>query len=146
MQYSPLKPANLCLLFCFTAAFIGCEEQPRSELTISGNVTLNGSPIPSGTITFVDKHGEAQTGGGVIKNGRYTAFVQPGEKSVLVLGNEPAGMEPELSGVPDSDLRPAYRKITPDAYSAVQTTELSANVIEPTQDLDFDLVGQRPVK
>ena len=89
------------LLMTFVA---GCGES-SNEVEVSGKITIDGEPVPRGSISFVSADGEAPAGGGVIQDGTYTAKVPPGEKVVLVLGNKLVGEEPLYEGVPDSPTR-----------------------------------------
>lgn len=60
----------------------GCGPQ-GSESTVSGNVTLDGAPLPDGTISvFPLKDGKAA--GGSIANGEYSLRVEPGEYRVEI--------------------------------------------------------------
>lgn len=119
-------------------AFSGCGEE-SSNVQVTGNISIDGEPIPKGTITFVSADGETPTGGGVIKDGTYTAFVPPGEKVVMVLGNKVVGQEPLYEGVSDSPMRDSYEKVTPDAYNAAHLTPLKATITESQEGLDFEL-------
>ncbi|WP_153556630.1 hypothetical protein [Roseimaritima sediminicola] len=121
----------------------GCGDT-RNELTVSGTVTVNGEPIENGTISFVAADGVAATGGGVIKDGSYTAFVAPGRKKVVVLGNKAVGEEPLYQGVPDSPTQTTYQTITPTKYNAAHLTPLTAEISENQEGLDFELTGDPP--
>ena len=128
--------ASMALVMTVVAC--GCAEK-GSEVTVSGKVTIDGEPIPTGTVTFVAAEGDTPTGGGVIKDGAYTARVPPGEKIVLVLGNRLVGQEPEYKDMPDSPMRDKYEMITPEAYNAKHLTPLKASITGPQEGLDFEL-------
>lgn len=123
--------------------FPGCGSS-NPELTISGNVTINGEPVEGGSITFVAEDGAAATGGGTIQNGKYTAIVMPGRKKVLVLGNKLVGEEPEYQGVPDSPMRQVFKTVTPEKYNAAHLTPLTATIEKAEENLDFALTGDPP--
>lgn len=124
--------------FVATLVAFGCAEKKR-EVTVTGKITIDGEPIPMGTITFVAADGDTPTGGGVIKDGEYTASVPPGEKTVLVVGNRSAGQEPEYQDVPDSPMRDKYEMITPEAYNAKHLTPLKVSIRESQNGLNFEL-------
>lgn len=124
-------------------ALSGCAEK-TTEVQVTGAVSINGNPIPNGMISFVDKAGTAPTGGGVIQDGKYTAFIEPGPKTVLVLGNEVAGEEPLYQGVADSPMRPIYRTLTPAKYNAAHLSDLTADITGPQDGLNFELTGNAP--
>lgn len=123
----------------------GCGKT-SDEVRVTGRATINGEAIPSGAISFVDVGGTAPTGGGVIKDGSYTATVVPGEKVVLVLGQKLVGQEPEYEGAPDSPMRDKYEIITPPEYDAAHLSPLKATISGPQDGLDFELTGKPPAK
>jgi len=127
---------TVALLLTMTLA--GCSEA-RNELEVTGKVTLEGEPIPRGTITFLAADGSTPVGGGVIQEGTYTAKVPPGEKIVLVLGNKLVGQEPEFAGVPDSPMRNKYETLTDPAYNAKRLSPLKATITDATTSIDFEL-------
>lgn len=129
-------PVTLVILTLVLAG--GCGGS-SDEITVSGQVTIDGAPIPTGVISFVDADPSVPAGGGPIKDGRYTALVTAGEKTVTVLGNKLVGQEPEYEGVPDSPMRDKYEMITPPEYNATHLSPLRATIRGSQDDLDFDL-------
>jgi hypothetical protein len=116
----------------------GCAKKTQ-EVQVSGKVSIDGEPIGKGTISFVAADGATPTGGGVIKDGDYTATVPPGEKIVMVVGNKLIGQEPEFPDMPDSPMRDKYEMITPEAYNAKELSPLKASITGPQAGLDFEL-------
>src|SRR5690606_23516172 len=106
MKDAAMKYAALVTVGLFASCLaVGCSSgKGFEEFDVSGAATIDGEPIPTGTITFVAADGKTPTGGGVIKDGRYVAKVPPGEKKVLIVGNKLVGQEPEYQGVPDSPM------------------------------------------
>jgi len=127
-----------CLSLFALVVTCGCGET-AGDVEVSGTVTINGEPIGNGTISFVSADGATPTGGGVIKDGAYTATVPPGEKVVMVLGNKLVGQEPQYADVPDSPMLDKFEMITPEAYNAKHLTPLKASITGPQEGLDFDL-------
>jgi hypothetical protein len=121
------------------AALGGCSDDGKDEVEVSGRVTMDGEPVPQGTITFLSLDGSTPTGGGVITDGSYTAKVPVGAKKVTVLGNKIIGTEPSLKGVPDSAPRNKYQMVTPLEYNAASVTPLRADITGPQEGLDFAL-------
>ena len=122
------------------ALIAGCSSSSREGMVeVAGAVTLDGEPIPNGTITFLSADGTTPAGGGKIQDGSYRATVPPGEKIILVLGNRVVGQEPVYEGVADSPMRDKIETITPGAYNAKQATPLKATIEDAQEDLDFDL-------
>lgn len=125
---------------------IGCSSGVKSnEVKVSGTVTIDGQPIEIGSVSFVSADGATPTGGGNIKDGTYVAFVAPGEKKVLVLGNKLIGTE-KLYDTPDSPTREKYEKVTPPAYNADHLTPLTANIEAAQDDLNFELTKKVKAK
>lgn len=139
------------LLYCGAAllcAGVGCSGGDRvHEVPVSGEVTVDGAPIPKGSITFIAVDGNTPAGGGVIKDGKYSAKVPPGKKIVLVLGNKVVGQTPADSTMPGSPMVDKLEMITPPAYNAQHLTPLKATITdEPKDNLDFDLLSSFQAK
>jgi hypothetical protein len=132
--------AALSLFALATSA--GCGQKGADTVKVSGKVTIDGEPIPMGTISFFAADGKAPTAGGAIKDGTYTAEVPPGEKNVVVLGNKQVGEEKVFPDKADSPTRPKLETLTPLAYNAANTTPLKASVTAAKSDLDFQLTKQ----
>lgn len=128
--------AALSLLAVLAA---GCGPKGTDTVKVSGKVTMEGEPISMGTISFVAADGNTPSGGGVIKDGAYTAQVPPGEKVVLVIGNKHVGQEREFEDMPNSPMRDKYEQITPPSYNAAHETSLKASITGPKEGLDFAL-------
>jgi hypothetical protein len=54
--------------------------------TVTGEVTLDGTPVENGTITFEPADKNGPTFGGPIVKGKYEATGEPGKKNVFVKG------------------------------------------------------------
>jgi hypothetical protein len=74
--------AILFVLLC-AAAFPGCTKKSNS-CTVSGIVTLDGEPVKSGIIRFVPTDGKTATADSIITDGKYSASVPPGAKTVSI--------------------------------------------------------------
>jgi len=121
------------------SALCGCSsERGYEEVDVAGAATVDGEPIPAGSIMFISTDAQSPSGGGVIKDGRYVAKVPPGEKKVLIVGTKVVGQEP-LYDTPDSPTRDKLQTLTPPAYNAEHLTPLTATITEPTETLDFDV-------
>ncbi|MFT5524035.1 MAG: hypothetical protein ACI9G1_005688 [Pirellulaceae bacterium] len=76
-------------------------------VSVSGAATFDGQSIETGDIIFQDADPSAVPDAGKIVDGKYTAKVKPGEKSILVFATkasgevDPAmGMAPQLQYIP----------------------------------------------
>lgn len=61
----------LIVLLAFVSGTLGCGSSGPQRASVAGQVTLNGSPIKQGTITFVPVDGAGPTAGGAIIDGKY---------------------------------------------------------------------------
>lgn len=121
---------------------LGCSGgSTKNEVKVTGTVTIDGQPIEIGSVSFVSADGSTPTGGGNIKDGEYVAFVPPGEKKVLVLGNKLIGKE-KLYDTPDSPTRDMYEKVTPPEYNADHLTPLTATITDDQSGLNFELTSK----
>jgi hypothetical protein len=120
-------------------ALTGCGSDGIETVEVKGNVTLDGQPVPSGTISFVAKDGAVQTGGGVIKDGAYVAQTPPGDKWVMILATKVVGQEQVYAGDPNSPMRDVTEQITSPVYNAAHQTPLVANIDGPKEGLNFEL-------
>jgi hypothetical protein len=71
---------------------------------VSGTITVNGESVDKGVIQFVPATGVGQEGGGIIKDGNFTARVSPGENIVRVDGAKVTGTR-EVSPLPGTVLK-----------------------------------------
>ncbi len=74
----------LCILIPLLLS--GCG---RSDalVTIRGTVTFDGEPVQDGSISLMPVDGADITGGGMVRNGSFTAESSPGEMAVQLYGH-----------------------------------------------------------
>lgn len=133
------RGARVALLGAIVLCFVGCSR--RAEVT--GVVTLDGSPVPGGVVTFTPRTAGATAYAAIGPDGRYTAQTGgkagliPGDYVVTVAANLP-GAEGIPSGPgPYSDgIRPLS---TPQKYADPGTSPLRAILKSGTQELLLDL-------
>jgi len=58
-------------------------------VTITGNVTLDGTPLPDGDILFTPTDTQFGSEAGKIENGTYRATVHPGQSKVQIRASRP---------------------------------------------------------
>jgi hypothetical protein len=126
------------------ASFGGCGG--RYDATLSGVVTLDGTPVPRGTVSF------APTGGGPIaysrigSDGSYSVQtgrdrgLPSGEYLVTVIANELPDASKLAPGVPPPDGKP----ITPKWYRSTKTSGLKFNVEHGKNTYNLELTSQPP--
>jgi hypothetical protein len=148
------------LTLCLVLASVGC----GSKGTVSGKITYNGKPLPSGTVTFVPEKGSVVTA--AIVDGKYTAEKVPtGPAKILVTsvsgGNEGRAsfanqgknaMMNQMKNIPeDAPIPPEARKSLaggnparnglkiPTRYNDTDKTDLKYTVKSGNQDHDIEL-------
>jgi hypothetical protein len=73
----------------FVIALAGCNPS-GCRVTIQGNVTMDGTPLDKGTMTFFPA-GSGVSSGGSIDKGRYTSELMPGQYVVQITANRETG-------------------------------------------------------
>src|SRR5262245_54721186 len=136
----PAPPVGRLSLLALTAALAaaGCGGGPRTA-AVRGTVTYQGKPVPNGTVTFVPAAGPHATGE-IGPDGSYTlTTVRAGDgavpgayKVVIVALQDMAGRLPE-------DRTPLPPPIVPTKYTSIATTDLTAEVREGENTIDFAL-------
>jgi len=116
----------------------GCGSSGPERHTVAGTVTLDGSPIEEGTITFVPIEG-GNGGSGEITDGAYKLEGNSGlvvaEYKVEVYAMKKTGKKVPGAG-PDGMIDEAI-SIIPPKFNA--NSSLKATVVEGENTLDFDL-------
>jgi hypothetical protein len=126
------------------ALLIGCGGS--KEATVQGAVTLDGSPITTGTIVFIPVAGGTQVYGAIENSGNYELFtgqergLLPGEYVATVVAREkPANNVTEQGGP-----APPGKAITPRWYAAKETSGLSFTVVPGANEINLELTSQPP--
>ena len=120
---------------------IGCSpDNPQGRVSLHGSVSINGTPIKTGTISFAPLGNPAEIthSGATITNGKYAAptnkGVVPGEYVVQIYASEDTGqVDPTATGTSGK----IYRQLIPPKYN--EKSELKINV-DRGKSYDFDLV------
>lgn len=102
-------------------AVAGCSQGPP-KFEVTGNVTLDGQPITTGSVMFLPADGSRDVSRGDVVDGRYTLECVAGEKIVQIAGYTQA------------------EKLIPWNY-AVANSGLTASVNEDAE-FNFDLTSK----
>jgi hypothetical protein len=130
---------GLAFLGCLLPACWGCGDGRPRRVPVSGQILIDGEPLPVGNIRVVPDDARAATGT-IGPDGRFslTTFDQddgcvPGTHAVVITAYEP------ISGS-------AIRWLAPPAYRQLDTSGLTATIDEPTDSLVIELSwnGGRP--
>jgi hypothetical protein len=128
------RPAIVCLLL---SASIGCGGKPSS---VTGRVTLDGAPLPRGTVTFHPTEHGGLAYGTIDPDGAYELKtggqqgLTPGEYDVTVVATEPTP-----ANLPAGATPPIGKRITPERYARPETTDLRAKVEPGANEIDLPL-------
>jgi hypothetical protein len=137
-----LRSIPLLLVLMGVASSAGCGSDQIQGCAVGGNVTLNGSPLPDGTIMFRPQHSAPglHTVSAEIANGKFSVpashAIMPGSYLVLVTADKPTG-EKIRSVDGGSDYIDVVDQYLPPKYNA--STTLSAEITGDTTDLKFAL-------
>jgi len=120
------------ILFCLAMLLLaGCGPKTYE---ITGQVKMDGQPVPEGHIAFSSDEGVGGNGGGPITNGQYKALVTAGKTKVRITASK-------LTPLAEGEENPyghkeEMRSYIPNKYNA--STTLEANITGPAN-LDYDL-------
>lgn len=116
----------------------------RRRVTASGTVTLDGQPLPDGTVTFFDGNG-GSAGVGIISNGQFTVSeasssegIQPGSYTVAV-----QSWEQEPGAVTEAgEIVVEGKSRIPEKYNSSETSGLTAEVGAGENSFTFELKSE----
>ena len=130
---------GLCLVaLAMLAASAGCGSGHPKTVAVSGRVTVNGKPLPSGDIQLVPEKGRPAFGT-IAADGRFVLGTfedndgaPKGTYKVVVTAFETLGAQ--------------NRTLVPDRYSSPQTSDKTVTIDGPTDALGIDLTwgSERP--
>ena len=150
------------LAFCGLVAMTSCgtDDAFGKRYAVYGTVTYNGNPLENGNISFIPDDPRGVGASGVIEKGSYTLSTggekdgaRPGKYKVTVTAKEDAtakakaDFEKEAKGadpgrIPGQFMAKAQaqaKSLIPVGYGNVLTTNLSAEVKEQSNSIDFKL-------
>lgn len=127
----------LFTLSCFLAAGCGSNSGPK-VYPLTGQVTLDGKPLPAGNILLQDPAREERNYIAIIKDGVITGTSTPGEKRVSITAIRPAKEKKELAADGSGDYEATTEQYLPEKYNTRSTLTVQ---IKPSNDnvLNFDL-------
>jgi hypothetical protein len=135
MLFSSRSICNLLLLL-LSIPLSACSHGPPVG-KISGEVTLDGSPLKEGNILFTPVDGQGQPTGDKITDGKFTVESPVGNMQVQITANEVIGQEPAYAGDPKSPMIQKLRELIPKRYNA--QSELTLDVKPGPQTVKYEL-------
>jgi hypothetical protein len=113
----------------------GCA-QSATHGTVNGTVTLNGEPLPEGTVRFVPVDGASQTASAMVSEGKFTATVPVGRMRVEFSASKIVGRQ-KMYDTADSPEVEAVAELLPPRYNV--QSELTLDIQTGSQDAPFEL-------
>jgi hypothetical protein len=118
-------------------ALAGCGD---GKSTIRGTVTLDGQPVPSGSITFVKQEGGSLVReGAVISGGKFAAAVPPGTYKLELNGQKVVGQRTQKGFDGKDETLDVTQELFPDRYNV--KTELTEEIKAGVNVIKLDLNG-----
>lgn len=127
-----------------TLAWVGCGGTYDSY--VSGVVSLDGSPLPRGTISYNPTQPGPASYGVIRSDGSYSVNtgreegLPSGEYIVTVVAKEPSIDENPGSGLPPK----AGKNITPPWYRSKKTSDLKVTLESGSNTIDLELTSEPP--
>jgi hypothetical protein len=116
------------------SSIAGCN---KSNLgTVSGTITVDGSPAKTGSIAFFPANKKSATAGAEIRDGQYLARVPLGTSKVEVRVSKVVGQK-KLYNAPNSPVRSLLEESLPAKYN--DQTELTLDVKPGKNTQDYQL-------
>jgi hypothetical protein len=127
----------LVVLLIYALAVPGCESS--NDADVSGTVTVDGTPVEVGSITFLPADGKSPTAGGKIENGKYSVRVPLGTMKVAIRYPKAAGTK-KLYNTPDSPIGTIWKEVLPARFN--EKTELALEVKSGRNNKDWELTAK----
>jgi hypothetical protein len=125
---------SLLLLPCLALVLAGCGGDWG---TASGTVTLDGTPLAAGQITFHPEGGGA-TAYGTVQDGSFT--ISTGQKAGLKAGK--CKVTVFASTIPKEGTKEVAKMLTPVKYSRAESSPFEANVQGGSNSFKFEMVSK----
>ena len=141
---SQVKSIVVCGFALLAATLTGCGAGDLA--TLEGVVTLDGAPVPAGSISFVPTAGGAQAYAMSDDSGSYEAYtgreagLQPGQYKVTVVARQRPKVNQTEAGGP----APAGQALTPRWYASLDSTPISVDVKPGSNEVNLELTSQPP--
>lgn len=113
----------------------GCAPESRMA-TVTGTVTIDGTPAEKGSISFIPVDGMSPTAGATIENGKYKSEAPIGESKVEIRVPKVVGKK-KLYETPESPVQDIMAEVLPDKYN--ESTELRFTAQKGINQRNFEL-------
>ena len=123
--------SRLALLLCLLIVIVGCGLGSDGKHTVRGNVTWNGQPLETGTITFFPESTAAPEAGKIV-DGDFSFRCFPGTCRVVIRAER-------FSGMIESMNQPRIEQYIPSKYNVDSTLTAEVSDDGPNS-FTFDLI------
>jgi hypothetical protein len=119
-----LRARWCCILVLVVLLFeSGCQSKnPLNRKAVSGTVTVDGKPVPNGSINFEPLQSGGVGSGAVISGGSYRISEEdglpPGKYRVTIVGIEGEAFAAASGKMPGDEEMPATKSLVPDNWNA----------------------------
>jgi hypothetical protein len=120
----------------FACILAGCSHGDSNSGTVSGNVILDGQPLPSGSIRFTPEGGHVSPVEAAIAAGKFSATVPLGDCKVAISAQKVIGKR-KMYETPDSPMVDITAESLPAQYNTQST--LTFKVVPGSQQQNYDL-------
>jgi hypothetical protein len=136
MKLNSIAIAGMMIVCCVLG---GCDSSGGvAGVPVTGTVTMDGAPLPNGSIVFLVASGDGTSVTAPIVDGKYKAVVPTGAKKVQIYGPPPGGGSTSMTDLSKPTGAPALHTETiPAKYNA--NTELQATIDSSGKPIDFSL-------
>ncbi|WDI41689.1 hypothetical protein [Bremerella sp. P1] len=135
-QYRTIKMRfSLLIGFMFLSLLLGCDSGPAIA-HVSGQVTMDGTPVEMGQIFFEPIGGDSTIGTGIIADGEFEVVCPPGNYKVVITGTRKIPGAKPISNIPGEEID-ARESIIPEKYN--RQTTLTKEVQQGEQSVNFHL-------
>ena len=122
-------PCVLLLLCVLTVGLTGCGDgDPLNRKGISGTVTVDGKPVPNGSIGFEPLVAGGVGSGAVITDGKYSIDkkdgLPPGKYRVRITGDDGQNFGVSEGKMPGDEIMPARKSLVPESWNAKSKHEI----------------------
>ncbi len=128
--------ASCLIVGIFSISLLGCGSKSSGPATykISGTVNLDGSPLESGSILFVDPDRQVQTYFATVRDGSFQTVIEAGKRDVQITSVRES-KDKKVPSADGSGMVPASEQIIPVKYN--EKTELQI-AVEPGAKNQFE--------
>ena len=129
----------LCVIFLTCPLILagGCTKKTKGN-KLTGTVTLDGEPLKEGVISFLDK-ATNEPDSAAISDGKYTANLLPGEKTVKITAQRVSGQSPRDPRDPGAGMDDVFEQYIHENYNT--KTKLSYKMEDANAVQNFALTA-----